>query len=106
MLNQLLSGTMQDGLLTFILGMLVVFGGIAIIVVFVSLAGYYFNRPIKEKQAPVQEVKKEIVEVQSQDELPAHVKAAIVAAISAYYFTANANSTKKCDFVVKKIKRI
>ena len=36
-------------------------------------------------------------------ETPLEVKAAIIAAISAYYF---AESEKKCDFVVKKIKRL
>jgi sodium pump decarboxylase gamma subunit len=107
MLNQLLGATMQDGVLTFLLGMLVVFGGIAIIVLFVSIAGIFFNKSTKEQKAPVKQVKQEVKEVQpKEEELPTHIKAAIVAAISAYYFTANANSTSKCDFVVKKIKRI
>ena len=110
MLNQLLisAEAVEAGLLTFVLGLLVTFFGIAVIVVFVTLAGMVFNKTAKEPKAKVEkkEVKNEPVkeEVQS-DEIPDTVKAAIIAAISAYYFVEE-GSKSKCDFVVKRIKRI
>ena len=111
MLNQLLAITaevVEAGLLTFILGLLVTFFGITVIVVFVTLAGKIFNRTVKEPKAKVEkkEVKVEAVKEETQsDEIPDTVKAAIIAAISAYYFVEE-GSKSKCDFVVKRIKRI
>ena len=111
MLNQLLisSEAVEAGLLTFVLGLLVTFFGIAVIVVFVTLAGMIFNKTAKEPKAKVEkkEVKNEPVkeEVQS-DEISDTVKAAIIAAISAYYFVGEEGAKSKCDFVVKRIKRI
>ena len=89
-----------NGLFVFILGMVVVFLGMSIIVLFVSLAGKLFKAPKKEVVV-VETVEDDVVPA-SEDEIPVHVKAAIVAAISAYYFT---ESKFKCDFVVKRIKR-
>ena len=95
------------GLYTFVLGLLVVFLGIAIIVVFVTIAGKIFNASENKVKAPKQKVepiKEEVVNnAPSADdgEIPEHVKVAIVAAISAYYEEAKSN----CDFVVKKIRR-
>ena len=93
------------GLYTFVLGMLVVFLGIAIIVIFVSIAGKIFsvdkNEP-KVKQEPKKvEVKEEKPVVVEDNEVPEHIKVAIVAAITAYYEEAKS----QCDFVVKKIRR-
>ena len=110
MLNQLLaiSGEIiEAGLLTFVLGMLVTFLGIAIIVVFVSIAGNIFNKTAKEPKLKVEkkEIKVESVKEVQDEEISDTVKAAIIAAISAYYFTGE-ESKAKCDFVVKRIKRI
>ena len=95
------------GLYTFILGILVVFLGIAIIVVFVTIAGKIFNaseNKVKVPKQKVEPIKEEVVNnapVVDDGEIPEHVKVAIVAAISAYYEEAKSN----CDFVVKKIRR-
>lgn len=114
MLNQLLAITpevIESGSLTFILGLLVTFFGIAIIVVFVTIAGSIFNKGAKEPKEPKVkvekvEVKKESVKVEAQsDDIPDTVKAAIIAAISAYYFTGE-QAKSNCEFVVKRIKRI
>jgi sodium pump decarboxylase gamma subunit len=106
MLNQILAmAPVFQGLYTMILGVAVVFLGIALIVLCVAIAGKFFNKPQTPKIKKLKEEKKEVIEVKAQDEqLPAHVKVAIVAAISAYYF--NQEPQTKCDFVVKKIKRI
>ena len=90
-----------DGLFVFVLGLLVVFLGMIIIVLAVSLFGKIFSAKKEDTKKPKTEVQPIKEEVKSEEEIPAHVKAAIVAAISAYYFSANS----KCDFVVKKIKR-
>lgn len=94
-----------NGLFVFGLGMLVVFFGMIVIILSVSLCGKIMNKSnAPEKKA---EVKPEPIAMQTQapveesEEIPAHVKAAIVAAISAYYF----NQKSNCDFVVRKIRR-
>ena len=94
------------GLYTFVLGMVVVFLGIAIIVLFVTLAGKVFNandnkKETKQPKAEVKPVVETVEEVADNGEIPDHIKVAIVAAITAYYEEAKSN----CDFVVKKIRR-
>lgn len=110
MLNHLLAVTepplgnnLSQGLFTFVLGMLVVFLGIAIIVIFVSLAGNVFNKSEKKEEVKSVEVVEE-APVVVEEGIPEHVKVAIIAAISAYYFN-NEESKSNCDFVVRKIKR-
>ena len=90
-----------NGLFVFILGMLVVFAGMLIIVLAVQLCGNLISRPKKEVKDVKVEVQPQPVNAESE-EIPDHIKAAIVAVISAYYF----ESKSSCDFVVKKIKRI
>ena len=92
-----------NGLFVFILGLLVVFFGMIIIITAVTICGKIFasteTKPQKKVEEPAIEQVKPTTE---SEELPEHVKVAIIAAISAYYF----NAQSKCDFVVKKIKRI
>ncbi|MBO5888798.1 MAG: OadG family protein [Clostridia bacterium] len=107
MLNQLLAnGPIEAGLLTFVLGMLVTFFGIAVIVICVSLAGKIFNKTTSNKPTKVIEEKPAPapVPVVQSDDVPEHVKVAIIAAISAYYYADEPKST--CDFIVRRIKRI
>ena len=95
------------GLYTFVLGLLVVFLGIAIIVVFVSIAGKIFSTgETKEPKQPKVKVEKPVVVEKVEApvdnaEVPDHIKVAIVAAITAYYEEKKSN----CDFIVKKIRR-
>ncbi len=92
-----------NGLFVFILGLLVVFLGMTIIVLAVTLFGKLFSIKFKKKEKPSKEPKAEILPATVEDnEVPEHVKAAIVAAITAYYFN---QKSKPCDFVVKSIKR-
>ncbi len=111
MLNLLLKQNNMDpvsgGLYTFVLGMLVVFLGIAVIVIFVSIAGKIFSagNTKEPKQPKVKDEKPVVVEkVETpidNGEVPDHIKVAIVAAITAYYEEKKSN----CDFIVKKIRR-
>lgn len=96
------------GMYTFVLGILVVFLGIAVIVIFVSLAGKLFSTGEKSSSTNVvKEVEPKKVEApvvakaELGDDIPEHIKVAIVAAISAYYTENKSN----CDFIVRKIKR-
>ncbi len=107
MLNQLLANNpIQDGLLTFVLGLLVTFFGITVIVICVSLAGKFFNKTTSEKPIKVKEEKPAPITtpVTNNDDVPEHVKVAIIAAIMAYYEEEQPKST--CDFIVRRIKRI
>ncbi len=91
-----------NGSYVLVLGMGVIFVGMLVIILAVSICGKIINKggEVKKEEKPVEP--EPIIESEPQaEEIPAHVKAAIIAAISAYYF----NSQSKCDFVVKKIKR-
>ena len=110
MLTNLLAAFTKDafvwGGFTFILGVLVIFLGMIIIVLAVSGMGVAmkkFDEIKKEKSKPTKTVEITKVEESSvSEEIPEHVKVAIVAAIAAYY----ADSGVKNEFKVKKIKRI
>lgn len=92
----------SDGGFMFILGVLVVFFGMIVIVLCIQLIGSiihkFFDREKKSKKTE----NVEIPSTNESEEIPDEVKAAIIAAVSMYYF----NTTKKCDFIVKKIKKL
>ena len=96
-----------NGLLVFIIGLLIVFLGIVIIVLFVQLAGKIFNKTetTVTTEETVTEETEEVVEeaVEESDDIPTNIKLAIIAAVTSYYFS---ESKPKCDFIVKKIKRL
>ena len=110
MLSNLLKAFSQESLVwggfTFLLGVLVVFLGMAVLVLAVSAMGMAmknFDKIKTEKSKPTKTVEvTKISEESSSEEIPEHVKVAIVAAIAAYY----ADSGVKNEFKVKKIKRI
>lgn len=100
------SDRLGDGALMLPMGLVVVFVGMAIIILAVMLAGTIMSKATAKKSAKAEktpEVVPEVANSGADGEIPLEVKAAIIAAISAYYF---AESEKKCDFVVKKIKRL
>ena len=99
MLNSLLLSDLVTGLVTFGLGLAVVFFGIAVLVVAVWAIGKILNSK-KEKPAPVETVK-EKVPAENEDEVPAGVVAAITAALYEYYTV----SGEKCEFTIRKISR-
>ena len=117
MINNLLSLINQEGSLDFgeaciygLIGFLVVFLGIVLIIVIIWLIGLLMRKTNnlefltkigkkkkkKDDKAAAQE------SVAAEEEIPAEVKAAIMAAIMAYY----TKEQPKCEFKVKRIKRI
>lgn len=116
MLN-LLFGFNQPGSLSFgeaciyaLIGFAVVFAGIALIIFIIWLIGLlmrktnnfaFLSKVKKPKKKQQAETVKEVAETESGD-IPDEVKAAIMAAIMAYY----SEEKPKCEFKVKRIKRI
>lgn len=98
-----------SGGFTFLLGMIVVFAGMALLVFFVAafgkaadgIANKVEKGAEKEKQAPEENVLQTAVP-QASDEVSEDIKVAIVAAIAAYYET----SGSKNEFTVRKIKKL
>ena len=105
MVNNLLASQFFTGAYTFVLGMVVVFLGIAIIVLFVSLTGNVFSKVDKQKvkEEKNKNIEPKIIQDANVQDIEEEVKVAIIAAISAYYFN---KSNSKCDFVVRKIKKL
>lgn len=93
-----------------LIGFGVVILGIALIIFIIWLVGLLMRKTNnlefltkKKDKKPVQQDVKSIVTVSEQtDEIPDEVKAAIVAAIMAYY----QQEEGKCEFTVRRIKRI
>ena len=96
-------GPILNGIIVLLIGMLVVFSGMTIIICSVSICGKIMNKAenaTKKVKTTVEPKVAQPVKVES-DEVPEHIKAAIIAAISAYYF----NTKSECDFIVRKIRR-
>jgi Na+-transporting methylmalonyl-CoA/oxaloacetate decarboxylase gamma subunit len=94
-----------------LIGFLIVFVGIVIIIGVIWLVGFIMRKTDnfafltkKRGSKKAVEEKKPVAEEQATetDEIPDEVKAAIVAAIMAYY----QEKEEKCQFTVKRIKRI
>ena len=109
MANLLALSKLGNGLFTLILGLVVVFAGMLIIVLAVSIAGKIMKRNSekgeKEKIVePAPEVVHEVPAqpVQASDEIPEHIRVAIIAAIAAYY----ENNQPQNEFKVRKIKKL
>ena len=109
--SNLLMGLTAWGVFTLVLGLLVVFLGMTIIILFVTLAGKIVSKKEKKNAAANPDDEEEEVtmtlpsapeETAREDEIPDEIKAAIVAAIAAYYDGEKA----KPEFVVRKIKKI
>lgn len=107
-MNLLLADELVNGLLVFVIGMLVVFLGMTVIVLIVTLIGKVMQATTGKEKPKTEEVKTEPVKVEApakaktEDEVDDKVKAAIFAAIAAYYFDMGSG----CEFKVKRIKRI
>ncbi|MBE7089117.1 MAG: hypothetical protein E7370_06380 [Clostridiales bacterium] len=99
-----------EALIYALIGISIIFVGIVIIIGIIWLVGFLMKKtnnfafltgekPKKDKVEKVEEVKAtQIIE----EEIPDQVKVAIIAAIMAYY----QQEKPKCEFTVKKIKRI
>lgn len=100
-----------EALVYALIGFAIVFVGITIIITVIWLIGLLMRKTNdlafltnigKKKKAKAEPVVETQVITASEDEIPDEVKAAIVAAIMAYYESAQ----PKCEFKVKRIKRI
>ena len=88
-----------------VIGYMVVFVGIALLVAIVALVGKVMSKsvPVKKTEAPQKPVQAPAaVKQEVSDELSEETVAVITAAIMAYYEREN----RKCEFTVKRIKRI
>ena len=119
MINSLLSLINQDGSLSLgeacvyaLIGFAVVFAGIILIIFIIWLIGLIMRKSdnlaflnkikIGKKKKPSADVPATESAEDSAEAVPAEVKAAIVAAIMAYY----SEEAPKCEFKVKRIKRL
>ena len=109
MANLLAMSDLGNGLFTFILGLVVVFGGMLIIVLAVSFAGKCMSKNSENgSKEKVKKVEPEVAPVApapvavAEDEIPEHVRVAIIAAIAAYY----ENNQPQNEFRVRKIKKL
>ena len=117
MLNSLLALINQEGSLGIgeaclyaLIGYVIVFVGIAIIILIIWLIGLILRKTNnlafltskgKNKKVPEQPIVEQVQENASGD-IPNEVKAAIVAALMAYY----SEEKPECEFRVRRIKRI
>ena len=94
-----------------LIGFVVVFVGIVIIIGIIWLVGLimrktnnleFLTKKHEKKAKADKNADVHAAHVSSDDDIPDEVKAAIVAAIMAYY----QESEEKCEFTVKRIKRI
>lgn len=103
-------GSLGEAAIYALIGFVVVFVGIALIILIIWLIGlllrktnnFAFLRNLKSRRKKEVTGSKELVKPEDTDEIPDEIKAAIVAAIMAYY----CESSPECEFKVKRIKRI
>ena len=99
MLGNLLMSDALTGVVTFFLGMAVVFFGIAVLVLVVWAVGKILNVRNKKAEKKAEKPAEKATEPPAEEGIPAPVVAAITAAIYAYLQANN----EKCEFTVKKI---
>lgn len=99
-----------EALLYALIGFVIVFAGIAIIIAVIWLIGLLMRKTdnlafLTKKKDKSKNAGADIVANEPHadgDDIPEEIKAAIVAAVMSYYQT----EKPKCDFIVKRIKRI
>lgn len=101
MISNLLMSDAITGVITFFLGMAVVFFGIAILILVIWIIGKFTVRSKKASAKHTNESLSVQINSDSEEHVPAHIVAAITAAIYAYYQVNN----EKCEFTVKQIKK-
>ena len=109
-MNLLALKGMSDGvtvLFTFVLGMLVIFFGMTIIILFLTIIGKVFDnvsgkQPKKSIEKPQETVKSSPIQVQKTDEVDEKTRVAIISAI---YALLQQENKSQCEFIVRKITR-
>jgi sodium pump decarboxylase gamma subunit len=108
MLNSLLAKTsIPEAALYAVLGFAIVFLGISFLILVVGLVGKVMNKTkatpkAKETQAVKEEIATSLAVSKETEEISEETIAVITAAIMAYY----QQTQQKCEFTVKRIKRI
>lgn len=101
--------SIPESLLYAVLGFSVVFIGIAFLIFVVWLVGLIMSKlngiqtKPKKENVKSQEIKKELAVEESEGEMPDEETIAVITASIMAYYQAN---KPKCDFVVKRIKKI
>ena len=94
---------LEDAALYALIGFLVVFLGIALLILVVWVVGKIMSKTMVQKQPKTIKVEKESVQPKEDlNDLDEETVAVIMATLMAYYQTNN----PKCEFTVKRIKRI
>lgn len=111
LLAKMTAGEFGTAAIQGVVGFIIVIIGIAILIAILSLVGFIINKTTlkgdkKKAGETVQSSAKEIVPTESKtnnaEDLPDEIKAAIIAAVMAYYKAEKPHA----EFVVKRIKRI
>lgn len=99
-----IESTIGETALYALIGFFIVFVGIAFLVFIVWLVGAIINRFTAKKPTTKKETPKERISDLSvaDEEIPEETVAVIMAALTAYY----QDTQPKCEFTVKRIKRI
>lgn len=98
----LLMTAVETGVVTFFLGLGVVFFGIAVLVFSIFVIGKILKAAQKKKEAPAPVAPATApAPANAEEEVPERLVALITAAVYAYYEANN----EKCEFTVKKIIR-
>lgn len=109
-MNLLALKGMSDGvtvLFTFVLGILIIFFGMAIIILFLSIMGKIFDnvngkQTKKSVEKPQEPIKTNPIQVQETDEVDEKTRVAIISAI---YALLQQENKSQCEFIVRKITR-
>lgn len=103
-------GKAGNGIFVFILGLLVVFFGMIVIVLAITIAGKAVNSKNTEpkKKASVEKTAEPVAVAQPvvEEGIPEHVRVAIIAAIAAYYDGNGNAQPDNREFKVRKIKKL
>ena len=109
----LLMSDISWGIFTFILGVVVIFAGMAFLVLVISAIGLIMKKIDQKKEAkqetpaPVQVVEEKVEPVQEDNEVEdGNLRAAIIAAVMMCLEETKKESGSTCEFVVRRIRRI
>ena len=91
--------TIAEGLIYALLGFIVTFIGIVVLIALLWAVGKIMGA-VRKKRSETKTAEK--AETASEDELSPEIKAALIAAIAAYY----EGEKPQCEFKVKRIKRL
>lgn len=99
--NLLFNFPIGDGAFYSVFGFVFVFVGIAVLIAIFTIVGIVMKKATARKRTK-KESETPVLQIEEEDGVTPEVVAAITAALMAFYVTENV----KCDFVVRRIKKI